>query len=120
MLWLLAMHLKYLHDLAATTSWVPAHREKLDRVVAFSPLFTVVPATVFATLVLSGRLQPIVGVAAVHGAASALAPAAAVIWGSSPSTGTWSSPASADSSATALAGRPRKSWSSPGRAPGRR
>jgi hypothetical protein len=83
MLWLLVMHVKYLHDVAATTAWVPDHREKLDRVVAFDPLFTVVPATILAALFLSGRLQPILGVAAVHGVASALAPAAAVIWGSS-------------------------------------
>jgi hypothetical protein len=83
MLWLLVMHFKYLRDLAATTSWVPDHREKLDRVVAFDPLITIVPATVMAMLVLSGRLQPIVSVAAVHGAVVVLAPTAAVIWGSS-------------------------------------
>jgi hypothetical protein len=83
MLWLLALHLKYLHDLGATTSWVPDHREKLDRVVSFDPLFTLVPATVLAALFLSGRLQPIVDVAAIHGAAIALVPTAAVIWGSS-------------------------------------
>lgn len=83
MLWLLAMHFKYLRDLAATTSWVPDHREKLDRVVAFDPLFTIVPATILAALFLSSRLHPIVGVAAVHGAATVLAPTAVVIWGSS-------------------------------------
>ncbi|HMI81230.1 MAG TPA: hypothetical protein VK480_05530 [Solirubrobacterales bacterium] len=83
MFWLLAMHVKYLHDVAATTTWVPNHREKLDRVVAFDPLFTVVPATLLAALFLSGRLQPISGVATIHDAASALAPVAAVIWGSS-------------------------------------
>jgi hypothetical protein len=83
MLWLLAMHVKYLRDVAATTSWIPAHREELDRVVAFDPLFTIVPATALAALFLGDRLQPIVDVPAVHGAASALTPAAAVIWGSS-------------------------------------
>ncbi|MGN6558757.1 MAG: hypothetical protein ACTHLH_12215 [Solirubrobacterales bacterium] len=83
MLWLLAMHVKYLRDVAATAAWVPNHREKLDRVVAFDPLFTVVPATILAAFFLSGHLQPTLGVAAVHGTASALAPAAAVIWGSS-------------------------------------
>jgi hypothetical protein len=82
MLWLLTMHVKYLRDVAATTSWVPEHREELDRVVAFDPLFTIVPATAFAALFLSGRVQPI-DVPLVHGVASALAPTAAVIWGSS-------------------------------------
>jgi hypothetical protein len=83
MLWLLAMHLKYLRDVAKTTGWVPEHRERLDCVVAFDPLLTIVPATALATLFLADRLQPIVDVAAVHGAAITLAPAAAVIWGSS-------------------------------------
>lgn len=83
MLWLLAMHVKYMRDVATTTSWVPSHREELDRVVAFDPLFTIVPATVLAALFLTGRLQPIVNVPAIHGVASALTPTAAVIWGSS-------------------------------------
>jgi hypothetical protein len=83
MLWLLTMHVKYLSDVAATTSWIPDHREELDRVVAIDPLFTIVPATAFAALLLTGRLQPIVDVPAVHGIVSALTPTAAVIWGSS-------------------------------------
>jgi hypothetical protein len=83
MLWLMAMHVKYLRDVAATTSWVPAHREELDRVVASDPLFTIVPATAFAALFLTGRLQPIIDVPAAYGSASTLVPAAAVIWGSS-------------------------------------
>ncbi|HSC21980.1 MAG TPA: hypothetical protein VLC07_09650, partial [Solirubrobacterales bacterium] len=83
MFWLLAMHVKYLRDVAATTAWIPDHREKLDRVVTFDPLFTVIPATILGVLFLSGRLHPISGIAAVHGAAIVLAPTAAVIWGSS-------------------------------------
>src|SRR3954452_11615606 len=83
MISLLAMHVKYLRDVATTTSWVPEHREELDRVVAFDPLFTIVPATAFAALFLTGRLQPIIDVPAVHGVLAALAPPAAVIWGSS-------------------------------------
>lgn len=83
MFWLLAMHVKYLRDVAATTAWIPDHRERLDRVVAFDPLFTIVPTTVLGTLFLSGRLHPITGVAAVHDAAIVLVPTAAVVWGSS-------------------------------------
>jgi hypothetical protein len=83
MLWLLSMHLKYLRDVRATTSWVPEHREKLDRDVSFVPLLTIVPATLFAALVLFGRLDPIEGKDAIRGIAIALAPTAAVVWGSS-------------------------------------
>jgi hypothetical protein len=81
--WLLAIHLKYLLDLRAMKARTPPHRERLDRVVSFGPLFTIVPATLFSMLFLFARLDPIGGNAAVHGAASALALAAAVIWGSS-------------------------------------
>lgn len=83
MLWLVAMRFKYRRDLAATTSWVPDHRTKLDHVVAFDPLVTILPATVAALLFLLGVLPPIVDVGTVYGAAVVLAPTAAVIWGSS-------------------------------------
>jgi hypothetical protein len=83
MLWLLTMRFKYRRDLATTTSWVPDHRGRLDRVVALDPLVTIVPATVVALLILLGILQPIVDVGAVRGAAVVLAPTVAVIWGSS-------------------------------------
>jgi hypothetical protein len=83
MIALLTMHVKYLRDVRATTSWMPEHREELDRVVASDPLFTIVPATAFAALFLAERLQPIIDVHAVHGVLAALTPPAAAIWGSS-------------------------------------
>jgi hypothetical protein len=83
LLWLLAMHLKYLGDLKKTQAAVPPHRAALDRVVTRDPLFTIVPATLLAALFLFGQIQPVVDEVAVHGAASALMPAAMVIWGSS-------------------------------------
>lgn len=83
MLWLLTMHVKYLRDVARTTSWIPDHREELDRVVAIEPLFTIVPATVFATFIWTGHLQPLVDAPALHDIVSPLTPTAAVIWGSS-------------------------------------
>jgi hypothetical protein len=83
LLWLLAMHLKYLRDLRKTKAAIPPHRAALDRLVTHDPLFTIVPATLFAALFLFGQIQPVVDEVAMHGAASALMPAALVIWGSS-------------------------------------
>ena len=83
LLWLSAMHLKYLHDLRVTDSVLPPHRKRLDRVVSRDPLMVVVPATLFSSLFLFGVLDPISDRAAVYGAASALALTALAVWGSS-------------------------------------
>lgn len=81
--WLLLMREKYRWDIARTGADVPPHRARLDRVVAVDAVVTLLPTTLFACCLLFGLADPLAGRDAVRGAASALVPAAVVIWASS-------------------------------------
>lgn len=84
LVWLLGLREKYRWDLVRVgATSVPAHRARLDRVVARDALVTVLPATLFAALFATGIAHPLSGHDAVHGATLALALAAIVVWGSS-------------------------------------
>lgn len=84
LVWLLLLREKYRWDLVRLEATdVPAHRARLDRVVAGDALLTLAPATLLAALFAADALHPLGGHDAVHGASAALAIAATVIWASS-------------------------------------